>query len=157
MKTAHQDNPPDLVTAEPEQTKVLLENERVRVLDVRVAAGQKQRMHSHPDHLVYPLSAYRMKHIAEDGSASIGERRSGEVVWIPAESHAGENVGETECHVLIVELKRKPTEQNALAPEEPDVYSHRRLLPTTSAPEERNVLPPTVTRTFRSSELSSLS
>ena len=96
---------PDLLAAEPEQTKILLENERVRVLDVRVAAGQKQQMHSHPDHLVYPLSAYRIRHIAEDGSTSISEREPGEVVWIPAESHAGENVGETECHVLIVELK----------------------------------------------------
>ena len=105
MKPTEQGTAPDLVTAEPEQTKVLLENERVRVLDVRVGAGQKQRTHSHPDHLVYPLSAYRIKHIAEDGSTSTGERRPGEVVWIPAESHGGENVGETECHVLIVELK----------------------------------------------------
>ena len=96
---------PDLVTAEPEQAKVLLENERIRVLEVRLGAGQAQAMHSHPDHLVYPLSAYRIKHIAADGSISIGERLPGELVWIPAESHAGENVGETECRVLIVELK----------------------------------------------------
>jgi quercetin dioxygenase-like cupin family protein len=105
MKVPDPVSPPDLVTAEPEQTRVLLENERIRVLDVRVGAGQKQRMHSHPDHLVYPLSAYRIKHIAKDGSTSIGDRKQGEVVWIPAESHAGENVGERECHVLIIELK----------------------------------------------------
>src|SRR6266480_5150927 len=105
MKGTNQGGSPDLLTVEPEQATVLLENERVRVLDVRVGAGQKQRMHSHPDHLVYPLSAYRIKHIAEDGSTSIGGRRAGEIVWIPAECHAGENVGETECHVLIVELK----------------------------------------------------
>jgi hypothetical protein len=98
--------PPDLVAAEPEQAKVLLENDRVRVLDVRVGVGQKQAPHSHPDHLVYPLSAYRVKHIAADGTSLIGERQPGEVVWIPAESHAGENVGETEIHVLIVELKQ---------------------------------------------------
>ncbi len=105
MKGTNQGGSPDLLTVEPKQATVLLENERVRVLDVRVGAGQEQRMHSHPDHLVYPLSAYRIKHIAEDGSTSIGERRAGEIVWIPAECHAGENVGETECHVLIVELK----------------------------------------------------
>jgi quercetin dioxygenase-like cupin family protein len=97
--------PPDLVTAEPKQAKVLLENERVRVLDVRVPAGQKQAMHSHPDHLVYSLSAYRVKHIAADGRTSLGERQPGEVVWIPSESHAGENIGDTEIHALIVELK----------------------------------------------------
>ena len=112
MKPIDQSTAPDLVTVEPQQAKVLLENERVRVLDVRLGAGQKQRMHSHPDHLVYPLSAYRIKHIAEDGSTSIGERQSGEVVWIPAESHAGENVGETVCHVLIVELKEASKSSN---------------------------------------------
>ena len=96
---------PDLLAAEPEQAKVLLENERIRVLEVRLKAGQAQAMHSHPDHLVYPLSAYRIKHIAPDGSTSIGERLPGELIWIPAESHAGENVGDTECRVLIVELK----------------------------------------------------
>ena len=97
--------PPDLVAAEPEQAKVLLENERIRVLEVRLGAGKAQALHSHPDHLVYPLSAYRIKHIAANGETSIGERLPGEVVWIPAESHAGENVGDTECRVLIVELK----------------------------------------------------
>ena len=101
---------PDLMTAEPEQAKVLLENERIRVLEVRLKAGQAQATHSHPDHLVYPLSAYRIKHIAADGSTSIGERLPGELVWIPAESHAGENVGDTECHVLIVELKEPAPE-----------------------------------------------
>jgi hypothetical protein len=103
--TIHRSTPPDLVAAEPEQAKVLLENDRVRVLDVRVGVGRDQAMHSHPDHLVYPLSAYRVKHIAADGSTSIGERQPGEVIWIPAEAHAGQNVGATEVHVLIVELK----------------------------------------------------
>jgi hypothetical protein len=101
---------PDLVTAEPGQAKVLFENERVRVLEVHIGVGEKQAMHSHPDHLVYPLSAYRVKHIAADGGTTIGERQAGEVIWIPAESHAGENVGDTEIHVLMVELKEAPAE-----------------------------------------------
>jgi len=110
--TTDRSTPPDLVIAEPRQARVLLENDRVRVLDVRVGVGQKQAMHMHPDHLVYPLSAYRVKHVAADGSTSIGERQPGEVIWIPAESHAGENVGETEIHVLIVELKEGAQEQS---------------------------------------------
>ena len=105
MKPIDQGLAPDLVTAEPGQAKVLLENERVRVLEVRVGVSQKQALHSHPDHLVYPLSAYRVKHIAVDGRTTIGEREPGEVLWIAAESHAGENVGDTEIHLLIIELK----------------------------------------------------
>ena len=70
MNPTRESAPSDLVTAEPEQSKVLLENECTRVLEVRLKAGQVQAMHSHPDHLVYPLSAFRIKHIAADGSTS---------------------------------------------------------------------------------------
>lgn len=52
MKPTHRDTPPDLVTAEPEQAKVLLESERVRILDVRIGISRRQALHSHPDHFV---------------------------------------------------------------------------------------------------------
>src|SRR5687767_6081670 len=77
----------------------------------RVGVGQKQAMHSHSDHPVYPLSGYRVKHIAVDGCTSAGERRPGEVVWISTESHGGEYVRDTEIHVLIVESQWAPREQ----------------------------------------------
>jgi hypothetical protein len=35
----------------------------------------------------------------------IREFKPGEVLWTAAQSHIGENIGDTETHVLIIELK----------------------------------------------------
>lgn len=95
MKTTDQDSPPNLVTGEPEQTGFA--GERAGSCPDVTSGRRSEAAHAfNPDHLVYALSAYRIKHITEDGGTSTGERRSGEVIWISTESHAGENVGETE-------------------------------------------------------------
>jgi quercetin dioxygenase-like cupin family protein len=46
----------DPVKVEPNTSTVLLENDRVRVLDVQIKPGEKTAMHSHPAALVYPFS-----------------------------------------------------------------------------------------------------
>ena len=43
----------DAVKVAPESYKVLLENDRVRVLEYRIKPGYKNAMHSHPDFLLY--------------------------------------------------------------------------------------------------------
>ncbi len=39
----------DAVKTDPDKYKVVLENERVRVLEYRDKPGQKTKMHTHPD------------------------------------------------------------------------------------------------------------
>ena len=41
--------------------KFIMENERVRVLDVLFKPNDKAAMHSHPDHLVYVLKGGKLK------------------------------------------------------------------------------------------------
>ena len=41
----------DALKAVPEETTLMLENERVRVFSVKFKPGQKTLMHSHPDHV----------------------------------------------------------------------------------------------------------
>ncbi len=89
----------------PKTHKVLFENERVRVLDVRVATGQKVPMHSHPGYVVYALTPYKVKFTSPDGKATIVEGKAGEAGWRDAETHAPENVGTKELHVLNIEIK----------------------------------------------------
>ena len=43
----------DLAKVAPNTTKVLLDNDRVRVLEVQYKPGEKAAMHSHPASLVY--------------------------------------------------------------------------------------------------------
>ena len=38
----------DVVKVAPEHYKVLLENDKVRVLEVRIKPGEKEAMHAHP-------------------------------------------------------------------------------------------------------------
>lgn len=95
----------DPLAANPGKYKVLLENERVRVLEFRDKPGDKAVMHSHPDYLVYVLGPSQRKFLNADGTTRETSMKAGEVTWRPAETHAGENVGTTESHVILIELK----------------------------------------------------
>lgn len=95
----------DPVKAHPEMFKVLLENDRVRVIDDLVPAGAKVSMHSHPEYVVYPLSSYRMKFIFPDGTSRIVDIQQGTARYVPGMVHAEENIGTTDAHALLVEIK----------------------------------------------------
>lgn len=85
--------------------KVVLENERVRVLEYRDKPGDKTTMHTHPDFVVVAQSAFRRRLTLPGGKTMVREFKPGEVLWTDAQSHIGENIGQTDTHVLIIELK----------------------------------------------------
>lgn len=89
----------------PNIYKCIFENERVRVCEVKFKAGDSIAVHSHPDHFGYAMSAGKLRITPEGGAANEVEFKPGQVVWIPAESHSGTNIGTTEVRLLIVELK----------------------------------------------------
>lgn len=93
------------VVTDGDKYKVVMENERVRVLDYRDSPGQRTSPHYHPDYVLCALSSFKRKLTLADGRAAVREVRAGEVAWGKAQSHIGENVGDTDTHVLIVELK----------------------------------------------------
>ena len=88
-----------------EKSKVLLDNHRVRVLELRLSPGEREPLHSHPDYLVYVLSPATMRMTASDGSSKIVELGAGQLSFGPPTTHSDENVGKTTLHELIVELK----------------------------------------------------
>ncbi len=95
----------DPVVTDSDKYKVVLENDRIRVLEYRDSPGQRTSPHYHPDYVLCALSAFKRKFVLSDGREAVREVRPGEVVWGKAQSHIGENVGSTDTHVLIVELK----------------------------------------------------
>ena len=95
----------DVVKVSPETHKVLLENDQVRVLDVRVKPGEKVPMHSHPANVVYFLSDAKTKFTYPDGKTEEREGKAGAAVWSEAVTHATENVGAAMLHVVQIELK----------------------------------------------------
>jgi len=98
----------DSAKVSPKNVKVLLENNRVRVLEVRIGPGQKIPMHSHPPHLTYALSEVKGEYTSPDGKSTVNEAKSNQVFWSEAVTHSSVNVGSTEIHAIVVELKDPP-------------------------------------------------
>ena len=96
----------DPVQAHPDFFRVLLDNDRVRVIDDLVPTGAKVGMHSHPEYVVYPLNSYRMKFTFPDGSTRVVDVEQGVARYVPGMVHAEENIGTTDAHALLVEIKR---------------------------------------------------
>jgi quercetin dioxygenase-like cupin family protein len=95
----------DAVKLAPESYKVLLENDRVRVLEYRIKPGEKNVMHSHPDFLLYTLTPEKFKLYFPDGKSIDSEAEAGEMLFYEAETHSYENTGSTEAHGFLIELK----------------------------------------------------
>jgi beta-alanine degradation protein BauB len=97
----------DVLEAASNACGLLLENDRVRVMEVRLKPGQKAPMHNHPnDHVVYVKIDARFKLSFPDGKSSVFELKAGQTLWIEAGPHETENVGTTEGHNLVIELKK---------------------------------------------------
>jgi beta-alanine degradation protein BauB len=94
----------DPVETNPDHYRVVFENERVRVLEYTDVPGVRTTPHRHPDSVMYTLSSFRRRLLAGDQHRDV-EMAAGFTGWLPAQEHAGENIGETETHVLFVELK----------------------------------------------------
>jgi quercetin dioxygenase-like cupin family protein len=86
--------------------KVVLNNEHVRIMDVRIKPGEKTPMHSHPNHVVYSFTGGKTKFTLADGKTNTATLKAGQAVWHNAETHTVENVGKNETHALDIELKK---------------------------------------------------
>ncbi len=102
----------DAVQTDGDKYKVILENECVRVLDYRDQPGAKTHQHRHSAFVLYALSPFQRTVTLPDGKVLRREFKTGDVMWSAAQTHIGENVGQTPTHVVIVELK-KASEGNA--------------------------------------------
>jgi len=95
----------DPVKVAPKHYKVLLENERVRVLEITYKPGEKAAMHSHPATVNYYLGNFKAKFTFPDGKTADIEGKKGLAEWHEAFTHAAENIDTTEIHLIAVELK----------------------------------------------------
>jgi beta-alanine degradation protein BauB len=95
----------DLVKVMPNDVKVIVDNDRVRVLDVLHKPGVKEPMHSHPAYVTVYLSATKVKVTTPDGKTVEKDRKAGEVQYNAPVTHALENIGTADQHVIVVELK----------------------------------------------------
>jgi quercetin dioxygenase-like cupin family protein len=94
----------DAVQVAPDVYTTVLENERVRVLDLHLRPGAKSALHAHPDYVAYFLTPGTVRFTAADGTSREVDIPTG-AVWRGAHEHAVENIGATEVRGIFVELK----------------------------------------------------
>jgi hypothetical protein len=100
----------DAVVAAPRHHKLVLENERVRVLDTRIPVGDTVPVHTHRWPAVYySVQTSHFIRRDQDGKVTFDSRTasamaSGNFIeCLPP--HSIENVGDREIHLISVELK----------------------------------------------------
>ena len=94
----------DPAVSNPDHYKVVLENDRVRVLEYVDKPGERTTSHTHPDSVMYTLSSFSRRLGGGDKEVDV-ELSAGTVRWIGAQEHYGHNIGDTESHCIFVELK----------------------------------------------------
>jgi quercetin dioxygenase-like cupin family protein len=95
----------DPTETDPDKYKVIFENDRVRVLEYRDEPGQMTQPHQHPDSVMCTLSSFERRLVGDRGETRDVALAAGEVRWLDAQVHSGENIGQTPAHVFFVELK----------------------------------------------------
>lgn len=108
----------------PDNYKVLFENERVRVLDFKLKKGAKENAHMHPAHVAHVITGFKIRFTFPDGETAIRETKNGDVLFSEAVIHASENIGATDAHGILVELKSADAKKiAAINPADPNLLS----------------------------------
>jgi hypothetical protein len=98
----------DASAVAPRSYRVVVENERVRVLEYKSRPGFGvcgDGMHSHPDHVTVSLTGAKLKVTAADGNVTFKDIPAGTVFFAAAETHSAEIIGGLGTRSYIIELK----------------------------------------------------
>lgn len=93
----------DPTQAASEHYKLLLENEHVRVIEMKLPKGQIDNEHSHRAETVYFIRGSKARIHLPDGNAAEVDIPDGHVMWHEAWTHRVENIGDHDIHAIIVE------------------------------------------------------
>jgi len=91
--------------------KVLLENDKIRVMQVELAPQETVPWHSHPDHFVYALTDGKLE-ITDKGKAPVvSEMKAGEAKYMVATTHMVKNIGTSPIKFIVTDLKTITTKE----------------------------------------------
>lgn len=123
--------------------KIISENARVRILDVKFAPGQKSALHSHPNLVAVILAPSTIRRTTPDGKSTEppADLKRGSVSFNAASTHISENVGKAAFHGILIEFKQAaPAAGKGRNPSMPPPYrqvldnAYVRVFDGTSAP-----------------------
>lgn len=92
----------------PNIYKVIAENDDMRLIEATWAPGMKDEMHSHPGAFaVYVVNDCQRKLTKPDGTVNEKKLKAGKgAIKKPVKAHVFENIGDKECRLVLVELKK---------------------------------------------------
>ncbi|HKP47759.1 MAG TPA: hypothetical protein VJT50_14255 [Pyrinomonadaceae bacterium] len=104
----------DATVAAPQNHKVVLENERVRVLEVTVQPGEREAVHGHKwPSVMYVMAEDLIRDYDSEGKLLYDSRtdkarmKAPYTIWMPPQApHSVENLSQTPLRLLRIELKQ---------------------------------------------------
>jgi len=96
----------DASQLDSDHSKIVFENDHVRIIEVKIATGEQQPMHLGVNRLIYSLTSYNIKYTSDKMEAKETMREAGDAHWHEADQHSVENIGATLAHFLIFEFKK---------------------------------------------------
>lgn len=93
------------MAAAPHVYGVLVENERVRVLEVHGAPGDRTELHHHPAQVAVAITPARYRFTSADGTAIDASLEPGMAMYLEATEHTTEILGGPGSRVILIELK----------------------------------------------------
>ena len=97
----------DFVLSHPEFNKVLVDNDRVRVIEFTLEAGEKEPLHSHPDRILYVVEGGIIRAEYETGEPVEFDVVTGTAMYRAADGtkHTAENISDARVRIIITEFK----------------------------------------------------
>ena len=96
----------DALMASPDNFKLLLENDYVRILEYSLKPGEKDTPHTHPPKASYVVTGGKIKVYPENGEALIFDEKAGNAYWGDySGKHYVENIGTTTVTIVLTEIK----------------------------------------------------
>lgn len=90
----------------PDNYAVLLEDDRVRILEMKLPAGTSDNEHAHPAEAAYFITGSTVTVHLPDGEPMQVDMPDGGVLSHPAWEHRVENTGTKDLRAIVVELKQ---------------------------------------------------
>ena len=99
-------------------SKVILDNEKVTVIQVEFTPGYAVPMHQDPENVGYVLAGGKMEITKEGKEAEVMELNVGDAMYMAPETHALKNVGTTTVKLIVTILKPVKMKNNETSMED---------------------------------------
>jgi len=111
----------DPMKVDPGHYKVVFENASVRVLSINYPPGATSKMHQHPDSVVIPLAASKVRFATPDGKSEDTDMANESATYTPAGTHSPSNIGTGPITGILVEFKTPTPGKATLPASRPDM------------------------------------